>query len=60
MQRRAGGIVSDGSVRDSGQLHEYGIPIFAHGCTAKQGPAAMWPWRVNDEISCGGILVGFF
>ena len=57
MQRGVGGLVTDGSVRDSVALKEYGFPVFSASTTAKQGPAEFWPWQVNDAIQCGGILV---
>ncbi len=56
-QRKVGGLVTDGSVRDTEALKEYGFPVYSHSSTAKQGPAVMQPWAVNDVISCGGIVV---
>jgi regulator of RNase E activity RraA len=56
-QRQAAGLVTDGSVRDSATLREYGFPVFAYSTTAKQGPAVMQPWGVNEVIACGGISV---
>jgi len=56
-QRKVGGIVTEGSVRDSETLEEYGLPIFSFSTSAKQGPAVMQPWGVNDVISCGGVTV---
>ena len=44
MQRKIGGLVTDGSVRDTDQLDNYGLPVFAFSSTAKQGPAVMLPW----------------
>ena len=52
-----GGLVTDGSVRDTAELKDYGFPVFAHSSTAKQGPAVMQPWAVNEVISCGGVVV---
>ena len=57
MQRGVGGLVTDGSVRDSVALKDYGFPVFSASTTAKQGPAEFWPWQVNDAIQCGGVLV---
>ena len=57
MQRRVGGLVTDGAVRDSNALKEYGFPVYAANTTAKQGPAEFWPWQVNDAVQCGGVLV---
>ena len=56
-QRKVGGLVTDGSVRDSNSLIEYGFPVYSASTTAKQGPAEFWPWQVNDAIQCGGVLV---
>lgn len=56
-QRHVGGLVTDGAVRDSQSLREYGFPVFCAATTAKQGPAEFWPWQVNDCIQCGGVLV---
>ena len=57
MQRKVGGLVTDGGVRDSVALKNYGFPVFSASTTAKQGPADFWPWQVNDAIQCGGVLV---
>ena len=56
-QRNVGGLVTDGAVRDSRSLKEYGFPVYSAATTAKQGPAEFWPWQVNDAIQCGGVLV---
>ena len=56
-QLKVGGLVTDGSVRDTAELKDYGFPVFAHSSTAKQGPAVMQPWGVNEVISCGGVVV---
>ena len=56
-QLKAGGLVTDGSVRDTAELKDYGFPVFSYSSTAKQGPAVMQPWGVNDVISCGGVVV---
>ncbi len=56
-QRKVGGLVTDGSVRDSGSLREYGFPVYSHSTTSKQGPALQQPWGVNEPIPCGGVLV---
>jgi len=56
-QRKVGGLVTDGAVRDSNTLKQYGFPVYSASTTAKQGPAEFWPWQVNDAIQCGGVLV---
>merc|ERR1719198_2857106 len=48
-----GGLVTDGSVRDTDELLNYGFPCFSHSTTAKQGPAAMQPWECNGVIELG-------
>ena len=57
MQRKIGGLVTDGSVRDTDEIKGYGFPTFCYSTTAKQGPAAMQPWECNGLISCGGVAV---
>jgi len=52
-----GGLVTDGSVRDTDEIIDYGFPCFAHGTTARQGPAAMQPWECNGVISVSGVTV---
>ena len=37
-QRQVGGLVTDGAVRDSNSLKEYGFPVYSAATTAKQGP----------------------
>ncbi len=56
-QRQIAGLVTDGGVRDSVALKEYGFPVYSASTTAKQGPSDFWPWQVNDAIQCGGVLV---
>merc|ERR1712071_318949 len=48
-----GGLVTDGSVRDTDEILGYGFPCFASGTTAKQGPAAMQPWACNNVVAVG-------
>jgi len=52
-----GGLVTDGSVRDTDEIINYGFPCFAHTTTARQGPAAMQPWECNGVISVSGTVV---
>lgn len=56
-QLNIGGLVTDGGVRDSNAIREYGFPVYSATITPKQGPAEFWPWQVNDAIQCGGVLV---
>jgi len=52
-----GGLVTDGSVRDTDELLSYGFPVFSYSTTPKQGPAAMQPWECDGVISCGKVVV---
>ena len=56
-QNAVGGLVTDGSVRDTDELINYGFPVFSFSTTPKQGPAAMQPWQANAVINCGGVVV---
>jgi regulator of RNase E activity RraA len=56
-QNKSGGLVTDGSVRDSSTIKKYGFPVYSAGTTSKQGAAEFFPWQVNTEIQCGGTLV---
>ena len=56
-QLGAAGLVTDGGVRDSQTLKNYGFPVYSASTTAKQGGVEFLPWKVNDEIQCGGVLV---
>merc|ERR1712196_418767 len=52
-----GGLVTDGSVRDTDEIISYGFPCFSYSTTPRQGPAVMQPWECNGVISCGGVAV---
>lgn len=52
-QRAIGGLVTDGSVRDTDEIINYGFPCFSYSTTARQGPAFMQPWKCNDIVSIG-------
>jgi len=56
-QREIGGLVTDGSVRDTDEIINYGFPCFSHSTTARQGPAAMQPWECNGVVSLSGTTV---
>jgi regulator of RNase E activity RraA len=56
-QRAIGGLVTDGSVRDTDEIINYGFPCFAYSTTARQGPAAMQPWECNGVIAVSGVTV---
>ena len=48
-----GGLVTDGSVRDTDEILKYGFPTWSFSTTPKQGPAAMQPWECNGVIELG-------
>ena len=56
-QREIGGLVTDGSVRDTDEIINYGFPCFSYSTTARQGPAAMQPWECNGVVSVSGTVV---
>ena len=56
-QRNVGGLVTDGSVRDTDVLRGYGFPVFSHSTTPRQGPHAMQPWEAQGVVNCGGVTV---
>merc|ERR1719409_965884 len=56
-QLGVGGLVTDGSVRDTDEILSYGFPTWSFSTTPKQGPAAMQPWEANGVINCGKVVV---
>lgn len=56
-QKKCAGLVTDGSVRDTDALIDYGFPVYSYSTTPKQGPAAHWPWETNGVITCGGVVI---
>jgi 4-hydroxy-4-methyl-2-oxoglutarate aldolase len=54
--RGLAGMVTDGTVRDSREIIEIGLPIFARGLTPNS-PFKSGPAKINVPISCGGINV---
>lgn len=56
-QLKIGGLVTDGSVRDTDEIINYGFPCFSYSTTARQGPAAMQPWECNGVVSLSGTVV---
>ncbi|GMI51874.1 hypothetical protein ScalyP_jg5245 [Parmales sp. scaly parma] len=57
MQRNIGGLVTDGSVRDTDEILGYGFPTYCVSSTAKQGPQTMQPWECNGVLNVGGVVV---
>lgn len=55
-QRKLGGLVLDGPVRDSDALKEMALPVYATGSTPG-GPYKEGPGEINVPIACGGISV---
>jgi 4-hydroxy-4-methyl-2-oxoglutarate aldolase len=56
MNRKIGGIIIDGGVRDIKEIEELGFPMFASGINARGGYKSN-PGTVNMPISCGGVAV---
>ncbi len=57
VQRRAGGVVCDGPVRDPKEIFEVGLACFATGAIPA-GPAGIQNLAsFNEPIFCGGVLV---
>ena len=50
-QRGAGGLVTDGGVRDSRSLKAYGFPVYSASLTARQGGAIFCPGRSTTPYS---------
>lgn len=55
-QRKLGGIVLDGPVRDVDALRKMPLPVYATGSTPG-GPYKEGPGEINVPIACGGISV---
>jgi len=55
-QRKLGGLVLDGPIRDSDALAEMDLPVYATGATPG-GPHKDGPGEINVPIACGGISV---
>lgn len=56
MERKVGGIVIDGGVRDIKEIEELGFPMYASGINARGGYKSN-PGTVNMPVSCGGVAV---
>lgn len=54
--RGLAGVVTDGMARDSREIIEIGLPIFARGLTPNS-PFKNGPAQINVPITCGGIAV---
>lgn len=56
LRKELGGIVIDGSVRDSEELTASGLPIYSRG-VSPMGGSKHGPGQVNFPVSCGGVVV---
>lgn len=56
MTKKIAGIVIDGAIRDSREIEEMGLPVYARGVTPN-GPWKNGPGEVNTVIHVGGCLV---
>jgi 4-hydroxy-4-methyl-2-oxoglutarate aldolase len=55
-KRGLAGMVTDGTVRDSRDIIQIGLPIFARGLTPNS-PFKNGPAKINVPVTCGGIAV---
>ncbi|ANE75311.1 RraA family protein [Dickeya solani] len=55
-QRRLGGFIIDGAVRDLNTLKHIDLPIYAAGATPA-GPYKDGPGEINLPVTCGGVVV---
>lgn len=55
-QRKLGGLVLDGPIRDTEALRQMSLPVYATGSTPG-GPHKEGPGEINVPIACGGISV---
>ncbi len=56
VRKKLGGIIIDGAVRDSLELMESGLPIYARGINP-MGGGKEGPGQVNMPTCCGGVAV---
>lgn len=54
--RGLAGMVTDGTVRDSREIIEIGLPLFARGLTPNS-PFKNGPAKINVPVTCGGVSV---
>jgi regulator of RNase E activity RraA len=55
--RGVAGMVSDGSVRDSGVIAALGFPVFCAGASAPTNLIKHHPIDLNVPIGCGGVAI---
>lgn len=56
VQKKLGGVIIDGAIRDLATLREMDLPIFAAGVTPA-GPYKDGPGEINVPISIGSVVV---
>jgi len=56
IQRRLGGFVIDGAIRDLVEWLDGAMPVFAKGHTHR-GPSKDGPGEINVPVSCAGLVV---
>ncbi len=54
--RSLAGIVADGAIRDTSEIQEDGLPVYARTVTTAMGPLE-GPGEVNVPIACGQVVV---
>lgn len=57
LNHQVGGIVTDGHVRDSLEIRELGLPLFARGTTARPFHGEIDVVDVDVPVTCGGAYV---
>ncbi len=56
IQRRLGGFIIDGAIRDLVEWLDGAMPVFAKGHTHR-GPSKEGPGEINIPVSCAGLVV---
>lgn len=56
VERKLGGVIIDGAIRDLATLRELDLPIFAAGVTPA-GPYKDGPGEINTPVSVGSVVV---
>lgn len=57
LRRGAAGLVTDGALRDSHQIKELGLPVYAAGAHASVSSIAHHAVDMNVPIACAGVAV---
>ncbi|KQW45943.1 hypothetical protein ASC77_18695 [Nocardioides sp. Root1257] len=56
-QRGAGGVVTDGAIRDPGAIAELGLPCYHQAIHSATFGRRHIPFEVNRPVACAGVLV---